>query len=254
MSKKINVLMIDDNEYIVNKVKQYFSKHEVIDLVLTAVNGKEGLDLIVNQKDKYDLILMDLIMPEIDGIALLEKMKEKNIQKHVIILTSYKKEYTVKAVSEYNIDYYMLKPFNLESLEKRILEIMNVKERKVSDKEMDLRIKISDMLHTLGVPSHIRGYQYIRDGIVMMYEEPDMLKGITKEVYPELALKYNTTTSRVERAIRHAIEVSWSRGDYQLMDKYFGNSIDYDKSKPTNAEFIITLTDRLRLDNKVVMI
>ncbi len=254
MSKKINVLMIDDNEYIVNKVKQYFSKHEVIDLVLTAVNGKEGLDLIVNQKDKYDLILMDLIMPEIDGIALLEKMKEKNIQKHVIILTSYKKEYTVKAVSEYNIDYYMLKPFNLESLEKRILEIMNVKERKVSDKEMDLRIKISDMLHTLGVPSHIRGYQYIRDGIVMMYEEPDMLKGITKEIYPELALKYNTTTSRVERAIRHAIEVSWSRGDYQLMDKYFGNSIDYDKSKPTNAEFIITLTDRLRLDNKVVMI
>lgn len=254
MSKKINVLMIDDNEYIVNKVKQYFSKHEVIDLVLTAVNGKEGLDLIVNQKDKYDLILMDLIMPEIDGIALLEKMKEKNIQKHVIILTSYKKEYTVKAVSEYNIDYYMLKPFNLESLEKRILEIMNVKERKVSDKEMDLRIKISDMLHNLGVPSHIRGYQYIRDGIVMMYEEPDMLKGITKEIYPELALKYNTTTSRVERAIRHAIEVSWSRGDYQLMDKYFGNSIDYDKSKPTNAEFIITLTDRLRLDNKVVMI
>ena len=254
MSKKINVLMIDDNEYIVNKVKQYFSKHEVIDLVLTAVNGKDGLDLIINEKDKYDLILMDLIMPEIDGIALLEKMKENNIQKHVIILTSYKKEYTVKAVSEYNIDYYMLKPFNLESLEKRILEIMNVKERKVSDKEMDLRIKISDMLHTLGVPSHIRGYQYIRDGIVMMYEEPDMLKGITKEIYPELALKYNTTTSRVERAIRHAIEVSWSRGDYQLMDKYFGNSIDYDKSKPTNAEFIITLTDRLRLDNKVVMI
>lgn len=254
MSKKINVLMIDDNEYIVNKVKQYFSKHEVIDLVLTAVNGKDGMDLIINEKDKYDLILMDLIMPEIDGIAILEKMKEKNIQKHVIILTSYKKEYTVKAVSEYNIDYYMLKPFNLESLEKRILEIMNVKERKVSDKEMDLRIKISDMLHTLGVPSHIRGYQYIRDGIVMMYEEPDMLKGITKEVYPELALKYNTTTSRVERAIRHAIEVSWSRGDYQLMDKYFGNSIDYDKSKPTNAEFIITLTDRLRLDNKVVMI
>ena len=254
MSKKINVLMIDDNEYIVNKVKQYFSKHEVIDLVLTAVNGKDGMDLIINEKDKYDLILMDLIMPEIDGIAILEKMKENNIQKHVIILTSYKKEYTVKAVSEYNIDYYMLKPFNLESLEKRIIEIMNVKERKVSDKEMDLRIKISDMLHTLGVPSHIRGYQYIRDGIVMMYEEPDMLKGITKEVYPELALKYNTTTSRVERAIRHAIEVSWSRGDYQLMDKYFGNSIDYDKSKPTNAEFIITLTDRLRLDNKVVMI
>ena len=253
MSKKINVLMIDDNEYIVNKVKQYFSKHEVIDLVLTAVNGKEGLDLIVNQKDKYDLILMDLIMPEIDGIALLEKMKEKNIQKHVIILTSYKKEYTVKAVSEYNIDYYMLKPFNLESLEKRILEIMNVKERKVSDKEMDLRIKISDMLHNLGVPSHIRGYQYIRDGIVMMYEEPDMLKGITKEIYPELALKYNTTTSRVERAIRHAIEVAWNRGQIEMHEKIFGYTVNSNKGKPTNSEFIAMIADRIRLSEKVAV-
>ncbi len=254
MSNKINVLMIDDNEYIVSKVKEYFSKHEVINLVLTAVNGKDGWDYIKNNQNQYDLILMDLIMPDIDGIALLEKMKEENINKHVIILTSYKKEYTIKMVSEYNIDYYMMKPFNMDSLEKRILEIMNLKESHVVDKDNDLRVEISDMLHKLGMPSHIRGYQYIRDGIMMMYKEPDMLKGITKEVYPELAMKYDTTSSRVERAIRHAIEVSWSRGDYQLMDKYFGNSVDYDRSKPTNAEFIITLTDRLRLDNKVVML
>ena len=254
MSKKINVLMIDDNEIIRNKVKEYFSKHEVINLVLTAVNGSEGLDYILNQQDKYDLIIMDLIMPEIDGIEILERMKENGVNKHVIILTSYKKEYTVKAVSEYNIDYYMLKPFNLESLEKRILEIMNVKEVKYSEKDQEIRLKISDMLHKLGMPSHIRGYQYIRDGIMIMYKEPDMLKGITKEIYPEIANKYDTTSSRVERAIRHAIEVSWARGDYQLMEKYFGNSVDYDRSKPTNAEFIVTLTDRLRLDNKVVMI
>lgn len=254
MTKKINVLMIDDNEYVVSKVKEYFSKNEAIHLALTAVNGKQGLDYIINRQNEYDLIIMDLIMPEIDGIALLEKMKENNINKHVIVLTSYKKEYTIKAVSEYNIDYYMLKPFNIDSLEKRILEIMDVKEVKCSDKENDLRIKVSDMLHNLGMPSHIRGYQYIRDGILMMYKEPDMLKGITKEIYPELAEKYDTTSSRVERAIRHAIEVSWTRGDYQLMEKYFGNSVDYDRSKPTNAEFIITLTDRLRLDNKVVML
>ena len=254
MSKKINVLMIDDNDYIVNKVKEYFSKHEVINLALTAVDGKQGLDYMINNQEEYDLIIMDLIMPEIDGIALLENMKKNNVNKKVIVLTSYKKEYTVRAVSEYNIDYYMLKPFNMESLEKRILEIMNVKEIKYNDKENDLKIKISDMLHSLGMPSHIRGYQYIRDGIMMMYKEPDMLKGITKEIYPELAIKYETTSSRVERAIRHAIEVSWTRGDYQLMEKYFGNSVDYDRSKPTNAEFIITLTDRLRLDNKVVMI
>lgn len=254
MSNKINVLMIDDNEYSVNKVKDYFSKHEVINLVLTAVNGKDGLEIILNYQDKYDLIIMDLIMPELDGIALLEEMKKRNIKKHVIILTSYKKEYTVKAVSEYNIDYYMLKPFNMESLEKRILEITDFKEIKTSDRENELRVKVSDMLHNLGVPSHIKGYQYIRDGILMMYKEPTMLKGITKEIYPELATRYQTTSSRVERAIRHAIEVSWTRGDYRLMERYFGNSLDYEKSKPTNAEFIVTLTDRLRLDNKVVMI
>ena len=254
MSNKINILMIDDNENSVNRVKNYFSKHEVIDLVLTAVNGKEGLDKIINYQNEYDLIIMDLIMPELDGITILEEMKERNIKKHVIILTSYKKEYTVKAVSEYNIDYYMLKPFNMESLEKRILEIMNFKELKTSDRENELRVKISEMLHNLGVPSHIKGYQYIRDGILMMYKEPAMLKGITKEIYPELATRYQTTSSRVERAIRHAIEVSWTRGDYRLMEKYFGNSLDYEKSKPTNAEFIVTLTDRLRLDNKVVMI
>ncbi|MBE6160829.1 MAG: sporulation transcription factor Spo0A [Firmicutes bacterium] len=254
MSNKINVLMIDDNQNSVNRVKNYFSKHEVIDLVLTAVNGKEGLDKIINYQNEYDLIIMDLIMPELDGITILEEMKERNIKKHVIILTSYKKEYTVKAVSEYNIDYYMLKPFNMESLEKRILEIMNFKELKTSDRENELRVKISEMLHNLGVPSHIKGYQYIRDGILMMYKEPAMLKGITKEIYPELATRYQTTSSRVERAIRHAIEVSWTRGDYRLMEKYFGNSLDYEKSKPTNAEFIVTLTDRLRLDNKVVMI
>lgn len=254
MSRKINVLMIDDNESIVNKVSEYFSKHEVINLVLTAVNGSEGLEKIINYQDKYDLILMDLIMPELDGIALLEAMKQRGINKHIIVLTSYKKEYTVKAVSEYNIDYYMLKPFSMDSLEKRILEIMNFKEIKTSDRENELRIKISDMLHNLGVPSHIRGYQYIRDGILMMYNEPTMAKGVTKDIYPELANRYQTTSSRVERAIRHAIEVSWTRGDYRLMEKYFGNSLDYEKSKPTNAEFIVTLTDRLRLDNKVVML
>ena len=254
MSKEINVLMIDDNEYIVNKVKEYFSKHEVINLVLTAVNGKKGLELAINHQSEYDLILMDLIMPELDGIEFLEVLRNRGINKKVIVLSSYKKEYAIKTVSEYNIDYYMLKPFNMESLEKRILEIMNVREIRVNDKENDLRIKISDMLHNLGVPSHIRGYQYIRDGIVMMYNERNMLKGITKEIYPELAQRYQTTSSRVERAIRHAIEVSWARGDYSLMERYFGNSLDLDKSKPTNAEFLVTLTDRLRLDNKIVVV
>ena len=254
MSKKINVLMIDDNEYIVNKVKKYFSKHEVIKLVLTAVDGEKGLELALNHQNEYDLILMDLIMPNLDGIEFLERLRSKGINKKIIIMSSYKKEYVIKTVSEYNVDYYMLKPFNMESLEKRILEIMDSREIKVTDKENELRVKVSDMLHSLGVPSHIRGYQYIRDSILMLYNEKNMLRGVTKEIYPEIATRYQTTSSRVERAIRHAIEVSWARGDYTLMEKYFGNSLDLDKSKPTNSEFLVTLTDRLRLDNKIVVV
>lgn len=254
MSKKINVLMIDDNEFIIDKVREYFSKHEVINLALTAKNGSQGLDYIINEQDSYDIIIMDLIMPEIDGIAILEKMKEKGIKKHIVILTSYKKEYTVKAVSEYNIDYYMLKPFNMDSLEKRIMEIMNCTKTDIDIKNQELKIKISDMLHKLGMPSHIKGYEYIRDGIMLAYNDKTLFKGITKEIYPEIADKYDTTSSRVERAIRHAIEISWNRGDYQLMDKYFGNSVDYEKSKPTNAEFIMTLTDRLRIDSRLIAI
>ena len=254
MQQKVKVLMIDDNEYIVGKVKNYFKTHEVSEVNLTASNGKDGLNLIKDHQDEYDLILMDLIMPEIDGITLLSKMRELGITKHVIILTSYKKEYTVKAVSEFDIDYYMLKPFNMESLETRILEVMDVRKSHASDKQSRLAIEVSDMLHKLGVPSHIRGYEYLRDGVLMIYNNPSMVHKITKEIYPDLAVKYDTTTPRVERAIRHAIEVSWARGDYKLMEKYFGNSIDFEKSKPTNSEFIVTLTDRLRLDNKMIVL
>ena len=111
-----------------------------------------------------------------------------------------------------------------------------------------LQISTTKILHELGVPSHIKGYQYIREGIMMLYEKPEVIGGITKELYPEVASKFDTTVSRVERAIRHAIEVSWNRGNWQLMEEIFGHSVDIDKAKPTNSEFIVTVADKLRLD------
>ena len=157
--------------------------------------------------------------------------------------------------SKYDIDYYMLKPFSLESLEKRICEVVNGDSIEVKDNTENNKIQmaISKLLHSLGVPSHIKGYQYIRESIYMMYTSKEMLGGITKEIYPEIALRFDTTASRVERAIRHAIEVSWSRGDYDLMEEIFGHSVDYDRAKPTNSEFIATLADRLRIDHNLVM-
>lgn len=245
--------MIDDNEKLINEVKHYFSGHAVIHLDLVATNGKSGMDLIKNHQNEYDLILMDLLISEKDGFEILEEMKKEKIGKHVIIISSYKKEYSVKMASKYDIDYYMLKPFSLESLEKRILEITGEETKKENEPNNYIQMAISKLLHSLGVPSHIKGYQYIRESIYMMYTSKEMLGGITKEIYPEIAIRFDTTASRVERAIRHAIEVSWSRGDYDLMEEIFGHSVDYDRAKPTNSEFIATLADRLRIDQKLVM-
>ena len=253
MKTNINVLMIDDSEKIINETKEYFSSHAVINIVKTINNGQEGLDYILNNSHKFDMVIMDIIMPGIDGIAILDEMKTHNIKKNVIILTSYKKETTIKMISKYDIDYYMVKPLNTKVLEKRITEIVTPiddEQPKVINK---IEKEISRLLHSLGIPSHIRGYQYIRESVYMMYENPDMIGGITKQIYPEIAMRFDTTASRVERAIRHAIEVSWARGDYELMEELFGHSVDYDRSKPTNSEFIATLADNLRLNSKMVL-
>lgn len=251
MKKSINVLVIDDSESIINKTKKYFSCHAVINIVNTFESGKEGLEYILNNQDSYDMLVMDILMPEVDGITILETMKEKNIKKKVIVLSSYKNEATIRMLNKFDVDYYMIKPLDEKVLEKRIMEIVNPEEESEM-KDSKVEIEISKLLHSLGIPSHIRGYQYIRESIYMMYENPDMIGGITKSIYPEIAVRFDTTASRVERAIRHAIEVSWSRGDYELMEELFGHSVDYDRSKPTNSEFIATLADNLRLKKQLV--
>lgn len=253
MKTKINALLIDDNESVLSKAAEYFGSHAVISLKETINNGQDGLEYILKHHDEIDIILLDIIMPDVDGISILEEMKSLNINKSVIVLTSYNKDAAMKLLSNYDVDYFMAKPVNMEILEKRVLSIVNDSFAVEDVKDTKIELTISKMLHSLGIPSHIRGYQYIREGIYMMYENPDMMGGITKCIYPEIANRYDTTASRVERAIRHAIEVSWTRGDYDVMEELFGNSVDFDRSKPTNSEFIITLADNLRLKNRMVV-
>ena len=212
---KTRLLVIDDNKELVSMITEYFSKHAEIEVVMEAHDGAEGLELIESKKGAYDVIILDLIMPKKDGISVLETMKKKNINEKVIVLTSYNTPDMIRKVSELGVNYYILKPFELSELEKRIVEVTN-------------------------------GALY--DSIMMLYERPDVIGGITKELYPEVASKYGTTVSRVERAIRHAIEVSWNRGNWQLMEEIFGHSVDIDKAKPTNSEFIVTVADKLRLE------
>lgn len=249
--KKIKVLMVDDNVNLVGMVKEYFKNHDVISIDYTANDGLEGMKMIEEYKDEIDAIILDLIMPNKDGMYVLETMKSRKISLPVIVATSYNASDVIREVSEYGVNYFILKPFELSDLEKRILDIN--KKKKKESKNIDfyhnnLQISITKILHELGIPSHIKGYQYIREAIGIIYERPETIGGITKELYPELAEKFDTTVSRVERAIRHAIEVSWNRANWSLMEEIFGNSVDIDKAKPTNSEFIVTIADKLKLE------
>lgn len=247
----IKLLMVDDNINLVKMVSEYFKNKDNISLEFVAHDGKEGIELIEEKQNEFDVLLLDLIMPKKDGLYVLEEMKKRGINKNVIVETSYNTQEVIKQVSDYNVNYFILKPFELDDLENRI---MGISKRKNDTKTLDfyhnnLQVSITKILHELGIPSHIKGYQYIREGVSIIFERPETIGGITKELYPELASKFDTTVSRVERAIRHAIEVSWNRGDWELMEEIFGHSVDIDKAKPTNSEFIVTVADKLRLEH-----
>lgn len=247
---KIKVLVVDDNEGLVNLIKEYFEKDEKIDIVSTVHNGNDAVDVMKSTLE-FDLVLLDLVMPGKDGLYVLDYMKKNNVDKKVIVMSSCNHEETIRDVSEYGVRYYALKPFDLDDLKNKIIQTM--KNKKMMEKLFDihgkdLHVKVTDMLHSLGIPSNIKGYQFVRSAILMVYDNPDLIGGITKELYPDLSIKFNTSIQRVERAIRHAIEVSWLRGDVDLMEKIFGHSVSIDRAKPTNSEFIVTIADKLRLD------
>ncbi len=247
---KIKVLVIDDNELFVDNIKKYFSSHAVIEVVDAVYNGKDGLSLL--ERKEYNLVLLDLVLREMDGITLLEELIKREISTRIIVITSFSSPEIIRKVSSFGIKYYLLKPFDLEILENKIIEYAN---EELSDyKVIDLyystiQLSIIKLLHELGVPSNIKGYTFIKEGIYLIYKDPSLSNTITKRLYPEIAKKYHTTASCVERAIRHAIEISWNRANINLMEEVFGYSIDIEKAKATNSEFIVTLADKLRLDN-----
>lgn len=248
MDNKISIMVVDDDQNVVDGIKKYFSSHEIFNIVNVSTNVTDALK-IIKSGYKIDLIIMDIVISG-DGITFLEELQKENINTKVIVLSSIKNDYLLKKSSELNIMYYLIKPIELSILEKRITSFF-MNHSSVEEVDRSLSVSISKILHDLGVPSHIKGYQYIRESISLLINNPE-LKGITKEIYPSVAKTYQTTSSRVERAIRHAIEVSWARGDYDLMEEIFGHSVDYDRAKPTNSEFIATVTDKLKLDYKLV--
>lgn len=253
------VLLVDDNKEFCQLVKEFIEEQNNMEVVGSGNNGLEALDLI-EERDP-DVVILDIIMPHLDGIGVLEELKKegKINDMKIIMLTAFGQEELTQKVVELGANYYILKPFDLEQLVNRIEQLMTpvgqqggvtATSTSTTDKSQNLDVRITDIMHEIGVPAHIKGYLYLRKAISMVVEEVELLGAITKELYPLVARKFNTTPSRVERAIRHAIEVAWERGNTEAINKLFGHSVNTKSGKPTNSQFIAKIADKLRLEMK----
>ncbi len=247
--KTINLLVVDDDKDLVVTMKKYFEENTNIRIKYEASNGEEAKRIIDSRQEEYDLILLEPLIPKIDGLSLLETIKDKKINKKVLIISSYKDLEIMERAKELNVIGYMMKPFDLKILEKRINNYFVDSEKvTIENEKVSLKKRITKIIHELGVPSNLKGYDYIREGIMLVYYDPTLSSKITKGLYPIIANKFTSNESRVERSMRHAIEVSWNRGNWDMMEDIFGYSVSIDKAKPTNSEFIVTIADMLRLE------
>ncbi len=253
MGDKISVLIADDNREFCELLQEYMADQDDLVLAGTAYNGLEAVKMI--QEREPDVVILDIIMPHLDGIGVLEKIGQINLTRRpkIIILTTLGQETMTHRSVELGADYYILKPFDLMVLGTRIRQLANghstVASAPVRTRNLD--VEVTKIIHQMGVPAHIKGYQYLRDAILFVIDEVNLLGAVTKELYPMIAQKYGTTASRVERAIRHAIELAWDRGNVDMMNKFFGYTINVERGKPTNSEFIAMVADKLRIGAKL---
>lgn len=252
MADGISVLIADDNREFCELLSEQIQNQPDFNLIGTAYNGMEVLDFL--NRIVPDIIVLDIIMPHLDGIGVLERLANLNLPSRpkIIILTAFGHEHLTQRVVELGADYYVLKPFNLEVLVSRIRQLArNEKVQRVAvPRGRSLDLEVTHIIHEIGIPAHIKGYIYLRDAILMVVGRVELLSGVTKELYPAIAQKYRTTPSRVERAIRHAIEVAWNRGNVDLINNLFGHTVNHERGKPTNSEFIAMVADKLRLEQK----
>lgn len=261
---KLDVVIAEDNERILQLLDDLLSNDEEIEVVGKAKNGEEAINIITSKQP--DVVLIDIIMPKFDGLAVMDKVnKEKTMKKKpaFIVLSAVGRETITDDAFELGACYYIMKPFDNDMVLNRIKHIKNNMTRKTIEPrkinafenkkeyiERNLENDVTNIIHEVGVPAHIKGYQFLRDAIIMSINDMDMLNSITKVLYPTIARKNNTTPSRVERAIRHAIEVAWTRGKMDTIDELFGYTVNNGKGKPTNSEFIALIADKIRLEYK----
>lgn len=255
---KLNVAIADDNERMLDLLGELIDRDSELTLVGKANNGEEMCKII--EQKQPDVVLLDLIMPKMDGLSVMDQINhDRRIKKHpsFIVVTAVGQERMTEDAFEKGANYYIMKPFNNRMLLDKIKHVRSVCRPVFQEQgsdgfgadlpEYDLEEVVTDMIHEIGIPAHIKGYHYLRDAIMMAVDEMDVLNAITKILYPTVAKKNQTTSSRVERAIRHAIEVAWTRGNMEMIDEMFGYTVNSGKGKPTNSEFIALLADTIRL-------
>lgn len=259
--EEIRVMLVDDNAELRRNVKAYLERQEGIRVCAECGNGLEALEAL--GKQRTDVLVLDVIMPQMDGYCFLEEMARQQLE-HMpqVIVTSAlgRDDFIVRAV-ELGAKYYMIKPFELSTLVSRIRELNGQPKTPAaagsvrtaaSVHTMSMDEKLASIFLTIGIPAHIKGYSFLREAVKMVAEQPDLINRITKELYPGIAKRFNTSASKVERAIRHAIEVAWSRGRVETLNKIFGCKVATREDKPTNGEFIAMLSDKFRLEQSKV--
>lgn len=263
--RKIKIVIADDNREFCEILNRLISSYEEFEVIGIAKDGVEALQIV--ESEKPDVLILDIIMPHLDGLEVLERLQnlEGDYFPKIIVLSAVGQDKITQRAIELGAHYYVVKPFDFQVFVKRLKQISttdftsNIKDskevypvNKPQQTESNLEARITKIIHEIGIPAHIKGYLYLREAITMVVEDMDFLGAITKELYPTIASKYNTTASRVERAIRHAIEVAWTRGRIDTINQLFGYTVNNSKGKPTNSEFIALIADKLRLEQEVV--
>jgi len=262
VSDSVDILLVDDNEEFCQLLAEFFEINNGFNVVEVLNNGVQVVEYLENN-DKPDLLILDIIMPHLDGIGVLEELNSRNLiqDMKIIALTALGHDKIMKNIFDLGAHYYIMKPFDLDKLVDRINLLMNseseepsrdiyLKNIKMETEEENFTRYITDIIHELGVPAHIKGYRYIRHAVELVIKDMDLLGAVTKELYPQVSEEFDSTPSRVERAIRHAIDVAWKRGNQKALKKYFKNNLN-DNSKPTNSQFIARIADEIMVELKV---
>ncbi len=260
MEKSISIVVADVNTEFRNLLIERLNKEPGLHVIGNATNGNEAVRMM--RELEPDILLIDIVMPDLDGLSAIKQINSLNMSRKpaILVLSNFYNEYTTAEVASLGVYYFMIKPFDMETLIERISQLdfrpkahtsmLSFQQVRANKTELDIESRVTAIIHEIGVPAHIKGYQYLREAIIMVIKDREVINAVTKVLYPTVAKTYNTTTSRVERAIRHAIEVAWDRGDIETLQSFFGYTVSNSKGKPTNSEFIAMIADRLSLQLK----